>query len=232
MNTPLPTNPEAHLRHALTHHAFLDCGVIFDAMAFPVYAHDDREAPYLVGADKAERCEQLVSITDEGGDRLLAWVRVPKESDVAGIGIDLCSANDFLADEAGERFAQLLFTPGEKRLVDQMPGSLPMRRAKVFSAKEAAFKSTAAALRRWYESHDEEVFFEAMDFELKEGCLAGGHDRPRRGNRVDKACETLGISRIEISFSEYRGMAFCVAVAVRQAAPRHPTPLDCGVLAL
>ena len=214
METTAQTTPAAHLRAALAGHAFSDCGVILDADAFPAYEHDEREAPFAVGDDASELCEVLVSITDEDAERLLAWVRVPEGSDIAGIGVDLSSTEDFLEDERGDRFCQLLFTPGEKELVESMEGSVPMRRAKVFSAKEAGFKSCAAPLRRWYEAHDEELFFEAMDFACREGGTAGGWDRPRRGNRVDKALEALGIGRVEVSFSEHQGMAFCVAVAV------------------
>ena len=217
------TTPSTHLRDALSGHAILACGVIDDTRAFPAYEHDEREAPFAVDEEDGELCEVLVSITDEGADRLLAWVRVPEGSDVAGVGIDLCSAEDFLEDERGNSFVDLLFTPGEKELIEHMEGSIPMRRARVFSAKESAFKSCAAPLRRWYDSHNEELFFEAMDFELGENRTAGGFDRPRRGNRVDKALASMDIGHIEVSFSQYRGMAFCVAVAVRAGTGR-PVP--------
>ena len=32
-------------------------------------------------------------------------------------------------------------------------------------------------------------------------------------DRADIACGKLGISRIEVSFTEYAGMALCVAIA-------------------
>lgn len=216
METTAQTTPAAHLRAALAGHAFSDCGVILDADAFPAYEHDEREAPFAVGDDASELCEVLVSITDEDAERLLAWARVPAGSDIAGIGIDLSSTEDFLEDDRGEHFCRLLFTPGEKELIERMPGPVPMRRAKVFSAKEAGFKSCAAPLRRWYEVHDEELFFEAMDFELKSDGTEGGWERPRRGNRIDAALGRLGISRIEVSFSSHKNMIFCIAVALKR----------------
>ena len=107
----------------------------------------------------------------------------------------------FSDDPAGE---------GEQALVSAADGLVPLLRAKVFSAKEAAFKSTAAALRRWYGSHDEELYFEARDFELVSWSESRGAGRR---DRAAIACEKLGISRIEVSFTEYAGMAFCVAIA-------------------
>ena len=207
---------EQLLHDALARHGIADCGIIDRAEDFPAVAHDEREAPYAVDDKGNELLDMLVSITDEDDERMLAWARVPAGADVLGIGIDLASTDDFLEDNRGNRFSRLLFTPAEKELIEQTEGSVPERRAMVFSAKEAAFKSTAAPLRRWYDAHDEELFFEAMDFELRADGTAGGHDRPRRGNRADGALEALGIERIETSFTSYKGMIFCIAVALKR----------------
>lgn len=178
-------------------------------------AHDERNAPVPMGRS-GERRDLLVSITDEGPVRMLALAQVAPESGVLGIGVDLCSTEDFGEDEAGERFARLLFTDGEKALFDHLEGPVPTRRAMAFSAKEASFKATAAPLRRWYEGHDEELFFEAMDFELYPGGITRGTARKRHEDRAQHACERMGIDRIEVSFADYQGMVLCVAVALGQ----------------
>lgn len=179
-----------------------------------VIGHDERLAPVPLGRD-GERRDLLISITDEGPVRMLAWAQIDAGSKVAGIGIDLCSTADFGQDETGEHFARLLFTDGEKELLEQMEGPAPRRRAMAFSAKEASFKATAASLRRWYEGHDEELFFEAMDFELCEGNVTRGTARKRHPERAQRACERMGIGLIEVSFMDYEDMVLCVAVALR-----------------
>lgn len=180
-----------------------------------VIAHDERDAPVPIGTN-GERRDLLVSITDEGPVRMLAWVQVEPGSEIMGMGIDLCSIDDFKQDDSGDRFAHLLFTDGEKALIDQMEGPVPHSRAMAFSSKEASFKATAAPLRRWYEGHDEELYFEAMDFELREGDITRGTARKRHPERAQRACEKMGIGRIEVVFSDYEGMVLCVAVALRQ----------------
>lgn len=223
----MPASPTDLLRAALAPHGVPECGVIVAEGSFRdgervegvnvgnafVVGHDEREAPVPLGRD-GERRDLLISITDEGVHRMLAWARVPEGSDVVGVGVDLCSTDDFGQDEHGERFARLLFTEGEKALIEAGEGPVPTRRARAFSAKEASFKSTAAALRRWYEGHDEELFFEAMDFELCEGDVVRGTARARSKCRAQRACERMGISRIEASFADYEGMVLCVAIAL------------------
>ena len=203
--------PQQLLESALTRHrGVLSCDIVFGDDAGASVGHDDREAPFVMDGESGEQQGILISITDEDAERLCAIVRVAEDSDVLGIGIDLASTEDWHQDERGERFAELLFTVGENALISAAEEPVPLLRAKAFSAKEAAFKSTAAALRRWYESHDEELYFEARDFEL----VSWGESRgTARKGRAATACEKLGISRIETSFSEYAGMAFCVAVA-------------------
>ena len=203
--------PQQLLCNTLASNGITECGIIAEGDAFLALDHDVRGAPFAIDEGGNELRNVLVSITDEGPARLLAWACVPDGSTVLGIGIDLASTDDWPEDEHGDRFARLLFTDVERKLISIGEGPVPLRRAKVFSAKEAAFKATAAPLRRWYEEHEEELFFEARDFELmswKESHGAG------RRQRAAIACEKLGIKRIEVSFAEYSGMAFCVAAAL------------------
>ena len=207
----MPMTPQQLLEDALARHrGVLGCGIVFGDDAGASVGHDEREAPFVPDDGDGEEPGFLISITDEDPERLCAVVRVAEDSDVLGIGIDLASTGDWTQDERGERFAELLFTEGEQALVSTADGLVPLLCAKVFSAKEAAFKSTATVLRRWYESHDEELYFEARDFELV--SWSESHGAGRR-DRADIACGKLGISRIEVSFTEYAGMALCVAIA-------------------
>ena len=222
----MPEDPTQLLERACANHGVRSCRVLVadgfrdgdsvSALACNAFVvgHDERLAPVPLGRD-GERRDLLISITDEGPVRMLAWAQVDAGSNVAGIGIDLCSTDDFRQDEAGDRFARLLFSDGEKSLIDQMEGPVPHSRAMAFSAKEASFKATAAPLRRWYEGHDEELFFEAMDFELCAGNVTRGTARKRHPERAQRACERMGIDRIEVSFSDYEDMVLCVAVALR-----------------
>lgn len=226
----MQAQPQKLLSDALEGHGYVACGVIArtsglldgewvsaeEGDGFWI-GHDEREAPVPLDEGGRELESLLVSITDEGEERMLAWVRIPEGSDVVGIGVDLCSTGDFAEDERGDHFARLLLTDTEKRLVEKMEGTVPQRRARVFSAKEAAFKATAAPLRRWYEAHDEELGFEVRDFELcsverSAGSVARG---TARSGRAERACELMGVSRIEVSFANYADMVLCVAVALR-----------------
>lgn len=173
-------------------------------------AHDSREAPVPTDEGNHELRDLLISVTDEQDKRMLAWARLGTGSDVVGIGIDLCLTASLTDDKRGNRFASLLFTDRERELLSCGKGPLPLRRAQTFAAKEAAFKATSAPLRRWYETHDEDLFFEVRDFELWPDGVARG---TARSGRAAKACEMLGIDRIEVSFAEYEEMALCVAVA-------------------
>ena len=227
----MATHPVQLLRDALEPHGVQTCGVVAsglgqlvdgervtlsDGLSFAI-AHDEREAPVPVGDDGTELDNLLISISDEDDTRMLVWARPTPTSPVAGIGIDICSTEDFLEDDGGNRFSRLLFTEGEQLLVERSSLSVPISRAHAFSAKEAAFKACAPQLRRWYEMHDEELFFEAMDFELHEGGIARGTAPRSRGRtgRAERACERMGIARIEVSHALYEGMVLCVAVALR-----------------
>ena len=173
--------------------------------------HDKRNAPLLMDRAGNELHDFPVSITDEQNTRMLAWAKLGSKSDVVGLGIDLCSTADFADDKRGEHFSKLLLTDREKELLDRVDLPLPLRRAQTFAAKEAAFKATSAPLRHWYRTHDLELAFDVRDFELWPNGIVRG---TARSGRATRACEMLGIDRIEASFAEYKGMALCVAVAL------------------
>ena len=133
--------PQQLLESALTRHrGVLSCDIVFGDDAGASVGHDDREAPFVPDDGDGEEPGFLISITDEDPERLCAVVRVAEDSDVLGVGIDLASTEDWTQDERGERFAELLFTEHEKALISAADGSVPLLRAKGFSAKEAAFK--------------------------------------------------------------------------------------------
>ena len=217
------TCPTQLLCAALNGHGIASCGVaitsadlcgkeVIDADGKDVIvSHDGRNAPLLMDAGGHELHDFLVSITDEQDTRMLAWMRRGVGSAIVGLGIDLCSTTDFASDERGDHFARLLLTNGERKLLDCDDSSLPLRRAQTFAAKEAAFKAASAPLRRWYETHDSELAFDVRDFELWPNGIVRG---TARSGRAARACHMLGINRIEASFSEYKGMALCVAVAL------------------
>ena len=174
-------------------------------------AHDEREAPYALRADGCEDCGLLVSLTDEVSLAACAWARLAGGSSVLGLGIDLADPQDF-AGERGERFNHLLFTEGEQRLVSQLwPGDEPLGYAYAFSAKEAAFKACAAPLRRWYESHAEELVFDLRGFELVDERHEAG--TAPRGN-ADYALPKLEIGRLELARHTVAGYACTVCVAL------------------
>lgn len=174
--------------------------------------HDSRGAPYAADPEGNEYCDLMVSFTDDGSVTLCAWARVEGAGPLAGLGIDLCSPDDFPSDEFHKRIHSLIFTPQEDEAARlAYPESDSKGFAYAFSGKEAAFKATAHALREHYRHSDTEYYFEMSYFETLSDETARGAvaDGP-----VTCALEALRIERIELSHCDYADMVCTVAVAL------------------
>ena len=172
--------------------------------------HDERGAPYVIGEGPGGEARLLVSLTDEDNLLGVAWAEPSAGSKEAGIGIDIASTAEFARTEAGDRFARLLLSDFEQSLASDIhPEDVAMGRAFLFAAKEAAFKAASAAVRSWYLSHDDEVFFEARDFQM-----AGDGSEVLAEKRAD-TYERLGIGHIEVSHVPFGRYVACCAVALK-----------------
>jgi 4'-phosphopantetheinyl transferase EntD len=129
-----------------------------------------------------------------------------------GFGIDLCAANRFEGRPGRRDRAQLLLTEHERALAPSLwPGNLPLAYATLFAAKEAAFKATAAPLRRWYEKHDDELRYGVRHFVMEEPLLMSGTER---NGAAQRALDAMGIARIEVRYAQIDGMALVAACAL------------------
>ena len=172
--------------------------------------HDEREAPVRLNTSDNWDDTLLVSLTDEEETCACAWVRVPDDSLVVGLGIDLASTHDF-AGEHGARFNRLLFTQREHELAPIIGGgNLALGYAYAFAAKEAAFKALAAPLRRWYQTHQEELLFDVRCFELADATHESG---TARKGEAQRAMDKLGVASIELGRMTLGNRALTVAVA-------------------
>jgi phosphopantetheinyl transferase (holo-ACP synthase) len=179
---------------------------------YPI-GHDERKAPFLLMEDGTEVPGMLVSFTDENGVCLCIWAVADETGPVAGLGADLASTEDFEGNPSDDRFIKLLLKGDEAKIAESIrPDDHATGYAAAFSAKEAAFKSTARALRTWYETHDEELTFEVRDFEMTEPGLEKG---TARTGRAQVACDKLGISRIEVLHAPMPGAVLTFALALR-----------------
>lgn len=186
--------------------------VTTDTGPTPSVAHDERHAPYLLNPSGEERRDLLLSLSDEGDRLAAAWAQVEEGSPLVGFGIDLCAANRFEARPGRRDRAQLLLTEHERALAPSLwPGNLPLAHATLFAAKEAAFKATAAPLRRWYEKRDDELRYGVRHFVMKEPLLMSGTGR---NGAAQRAIEAMGIARIEVRYAQLDGMALVAACAL------------------
>lgn len=175
-------------------------------------SHDERKAPFVTGGDGREQCDFLISLTDEGDRIACAWARVAPGSPLRGVGIDLCVSERFVPREGRRDFSRLLLTDHERELIPALGrSSEPVAKAVLFAAKEAAFKACAAPLRRWYDTHDEELLFEVRCFEMGELGLERGTLRKAEAQR---AMDLMGIEQIRIHHTEIDGLALVTAIAL------------------
>ena len=180
------------------------------SIALPV-AYDEREAPFVVAPDGTERACDLISLSDEDDLLACAWARLGDGSNVCGVGVDLASRDDFGPRPGTERFCELMFSERERELAHRLyPHDLPLAFATLFGAKEAAFKATAHALRKWYLTHDELLEYEVRDFGMTEPGLERGE--MRRG-AAQAALDRMGITRIDVHYSRLHDQALVLALA-------------------
>ena len=175
-------------------------------------SHDERKAPFVTDEAGDEQTDFLISLTDEDDYLACAWARVAPGSPLRGVGVDLCRSERFVPQEGRRDFTRLLLTDREREIAAGLDGtSEPVARASLFAAKEAAFKSCAAPLRRWYDAHDEELLFEVRNFRMEEPGLEQG---TARNAAAQRAMDLMGIQEIRIHYTELDGMALVTAVAV------------------
>lgn len=174
--------------------------------------HDERGGPYFAGKNGKEPADMILSRTDDSGLCLCVWAERGNGGSPLGIGIDLAAADDFKNRRNGsEQFARLVLDKNEILLArDIFVNDYPLGYAYAFSAKEAAFKSTAPALREWYRTHNEQLIFEVREFvQTEPGRMRG---TGLNGN-AHKACSKLGITDIAVSYAILPGAVFTIACA-------------------
>ncbi len=178
--------------------------------------YDDREAPFAATTDGCERNDLLVSLSDEDDYLACAWAQTQPGSPLVGLGVDLSSSEHFegLGNPRRRELALAVLTEGERRLASSLAqgGGQTLAESAVFAAKEAAFKATSQPLRRWYDTHDEELLFEVRHFVMHEPGIERGDGR---NGAAQAAMERMGISRIAIHHVEVCGMALVTGVALR-----------------
>ncbi|HQE69517.1 MAG TPA: 4'-phosphopantetheinyl transferase superfamily protein [Atopobiaceae bacterium] len=178
----------ASTRYGFADHSF-SLGV-----PFPPILHDDRGAPYLLGADGLEDRNLLVSKTDEEAAVLIAWIRPEQGSPVVGFGIDLVALDGF-EGKHGAFFVKHLLSEQDLRFLPEISSSGPTASAYAFSAKEAAFKACSQPLRAWIDAYGEGFYFEARGFELADATHEQG---TARKGEAQAAMDALGIAQIEL----------------------------------
>lgn len=177
--------------------------------------HDEREAPYALTPEGIEDKTLLISLTDDSNHIACAWVRVPDETTLVGVGIDLVAPRDFerqIGTRKRKSINELLFSEQERALMSQLGcPSTTMGYATLFGAKEASFKATAAPLRRWYDTHDDQLLFEVRHFVMTEPGIERGI---ARNGAAQKAMDRMGIATIVLHHAIVEGLALVTAVAL------------------
>lgn len=187
----------------------LPCGTA--TVELPIL-HDDRGAPYAADEKGNELPSLLVSLTDEQDTIAAVWAKTGERSSLMGLGIDLCSAEHFERRGGKYDIVRLLLTDHERDLAPMLDAERPTHAyAMLFAAKEAAFKATAAPLRRWYDSHDEELLFEVRHFVMGR---PGEELGTGRNAAAQRAMEKMGIRRIEVHHTQVGEMVLTVACAL------------------
>lgn len=176
-------------------------------------AYDERGGPYVVDESGNEVKDLLVSLTDDKDYLACVWARVSKQSRLVGVGIDLTSIERFAHPRSKKHdLVKLLFTEHERSLAPQIDSGNPhFAHAALFATKEAGFKATAAPLRRWYDTHDRELFFEVRHFVTEEPGFAHGTGR---NAAAQAAMDAMGIDRIVVHHTEVCNRALTVAIAL------------------
>ena len=177
-------------------------------------AYDEREAPYAVDLDGDEQPDLLLSLTDEDDYLACAWARVEAGSPLVGVGVDLSAGSHFAPRPTTSKrrdLSLLLFTEDERALLPALGDDDLLAKAALFAAKEAAFKATAAPLRTWYRSHDEQLLYEVRHFVMTEPGIERGVGRNQAAQR---AMDRMGIRQVIVRHAPVCGMSLVTAVAL------------------
>ena len=177
-------------------------------------AYDEREAPFAVDERGEEQRDLLLSLTDEDDYLACAWARVLPGSPLVGVGIDLSARHHFRERTSGRDLSRLLFTEHELALADALDDDPQLAYATLFASKEAAFKATAAPLRRWYDAHTEQLLFEVRHFVMDEVGIERGTGR---NAAAQKAMDTMGLSQVAVRHASVCDMALVVGLALGSA---------------
>lgn len=182
-------------------------------------AYDERGGPYVVDEAGREMKNLLISLTDDKDYLACAWARVNERSRLVGVGIDLTNIERFAKPRSSKHdLVKLLFTEQERSLAPLIVSDNPhFAHAALFATKEAGFKATAAPLRRWYDSHDQELLFEVRHFVTEEPGFARGTGR---NAAAQEAMDAMGIDRIVVHHSEVCDRALTVAIALTAGGVR------------
>lgn len=176
-------------------------------------AYDEREAPYTCDESGHEQADFLLSLADEDDYLACFWAQATPDSPLCGVGVDLSAAHHFHERRSGRDLSRLLFTEHELVLADQLEDDPLLAYATLFASKEAAFKATAAPLRRWYDSHDKQLLFEVRHFVMER---PGAERGTGRNGAAQHAMDTMGISCIVLDHVCVENMALVVATARRR----------------
>ena len=173
-------------------------------------AHDEREAPFLLGKDGLEDRTALLSRTDENDTVLTAWVRPATDSPVIGFGIDLVTLSDF-EGEHGAFLIEHLLSEQDQLFVPELSPIASAASAYAFSAKEAAFKACSQPLRAWVDAGNDDLYFEVRGFELLDTAHEAG---TARSAEAQAAMDLLGIRSIELMRASAGDLAVTLAFAL------------------
>lgn len=173
-------------------------------------AYDEREAPYACDGSGHELPDFLLSLADEDDYLACFWAQVTTDSPLCGVGVDLSAAHHFHKRKSGRDLSRLLFTERELSLADLLEDDPLLAYATLFASKEAGFKATAAPLRRWYDTHEEQLLFEVRHFVMEEPGTERGTGR---NGAAQAAMDAMGITRIALHHTCVNDMALVVATA-------------------
>ena len=179
-------------------------------------AYDEREAPYVVDDEGNERTNMLISLTDEEDVIACAWARREGPSALMGVGVDLSAMSHFAerpATSTRRDLSLLLFTPEERTLIPALDEDELVAKAKLFAAKEAAFKSCAQPLRTWYRCNSQRLLFEVRHFVMEDVGIERGTGR---NGAAQEAMYLMGIGYIVVHTARVGSMALVAAVALRE----------------
>ena len=169
--------------------------------------HDRRGAPYALTRDGEPDASLFVSCTDEDAWRVDALLLHGDGAPWLGMGIDLCSVDEFTDTPSNRRFWSRTFTEAELAVASGVHSALALSRAWLFAAREAAFKATAAALRERERAGAAVPTYSFANFEV-----VSTHEAVPIG-RAKAALDELGLGSLTLASTVLNGRALVLALA-------------------